>query len=270
MTTINETNVNEIVTSASALFDERVQFEEAMMARTNKGLYEILAKVYALYIKAVKNDCLNESLAEMKIVLSERGIKTQKNTNPITVFIRYVFNSDRKRSYTYTQVLLAAMRDHIAPNYLDTYIKSNNGLEATKSSMPVNKEQQKKRHDLKNAESVVCARLDKMEPKQTLKLNGESVDLSDGVKYAFVIARVDSAGDLELLQALPTSTAGMQNAAIKALAKKLVNSDANTDVNELDEQRERTLKVTVTPEQLDRKDVTISAIDDALNSATTV
>lgn len=35
MTTINNTNVNVIVTTARALFDERVQFEEAMMARTN-------------------------------------------------------------------------------------------------------------------------------------------------------------------------------------------------------------------------------------------
>lgn len=268
MTTINETNVNEIVTTARALFVERVQFEEEMLARTNKGLYEILAKVYALYIKAEKDACLKESVAEMKKVLYERGIKTQKNTKATTVFVRYVFNSDRKRAYNYTQVLDAALKDEIAPNNFAKYVADNNGIEEMKRNKALSEEQQKKRDAFEVAESIVAERLKSMKPMHILNLNGASVDLSDDVSYAFVIARKNKAGDLELLQAVPTSTIAMQNAAIKSLAKQLVSSDSNVDANDLHKEDVKTVKVTVSNEQLQNIKTSSSSFDDAVNSAT--
>ena len=268
MSATNKTNINIIVTTATKLFDERVQFEEAMIARTNKGLYEMLAKVYALYIKAEKDGCLKESVAEMKNELSKRGIKTQKNTNPITVFIRYVFNSDRKRSYTYTQVLLVAMRDHIAPNFFVDYIESNNGLEETKLSKSVSDEQQKTRDALEQAESIVTERLKSMSPIHTLELNGATVDLSDDVDYVFVIARKNAAGDIELLQAVPNATIGMLNTAIKLLAKQAVDSNSYVDTNDLQEEKARTLKVSIKNDELQNINKPPSAFDDAVNSAT--
>lgn len=159
MSTTNKTNVNNIVRTATKLFDERSLFEQEMIARTNEGLYKILADVYALYVKAEKGDCLKESVTEMKKVLSERGIKTQINTKATTVFVRYVFNSDRKRAYNYTRVLDAALKDEIAPDNFAKYIADNNGIEEMKRNKGLSDKQQKKREAFEAAESIVTERL---------------------------------------------------------------------------------------------------------------
>lgn len=266
MTTKNETKVTNIVNTATVLFDERAQFEQDIIIQTNKGLYEILAKVYALYVQAQNDGCVDDSVTEIRKVLTERGVKTQKNSKSTAVFVRYVFNGDRKRTYTYSKTLDAALKENIEPNDFAEFLAGNKGIEETKKSKALSEEQQQKRNDFESAKSVVTERLENMVPIHTLDLNGLSVDLSDGVDYAFVIARVNAAGNLELLQAVPASTAGMQKTAINALAKQLAESNSNVDTNDLQGKKVRTMKVEVPKEQLERFTKPTSAFDKAVQS----
>lgn len=262
----NDTKVNEIVTSATVLFDERVQFEQAIIAQTNKGLYEILAKVYALYVQAINDGCLDESVTEIKDVLAERGVKTQKNTKSTAVFVRYVFNSDRKRTYTYSKTLEAALKADVVPGEFSEFLTDNKGIEETKKTKGLSEKQQQKRDDFENAKSVIAERLETMKPMHVLELNGASVDLSDDVDYAFVIARKNAAGDLELLQAIPTSTAVMQKTAINSLAKQLVESNSNADANGLQEEASKEIKVTFDKDEIDNVSISTSVFDNAVKS----
>ena len=126
-TEVNTIAATDVIKQADKLFSEREHFETKILARTNEALYKLLADVYALYENATLSEkCMKESIASMRSELKKRGIVTQANTPRITVFVRYVFNSDRKRSYNYTQTLLAAIAEEIEPKNLPEFINSNN------------------------------------------------------------------------------------------------------------------------------------------------
>ncbi len=219
--TNNQNQVNTVITTADELFTKRENFE----ARSNKELYGILSEVYALYKSAETNDCLDDSVKQMKVALTERGIKTQSNTPKMTVFVRYIFNTDRKRSYKYTQTLLAALQAEIAPNALTDFITNNNGVEEIKRKHSLTDKQQQKINVLNNAIPLAKAQLETMQSVQTVKFD-DSVTLSDDTDFAFVIARVGANGELELLRTVPKTTVGMQNAAIKLIAQQNVEQQS--------------------------------------------
>jgi len=91
---------------ANELCADRETFETTTLARSNAELYAILSNVYALFIQAVDSNCLKETIKELTSVLKERGFRIQSNTPALTVFVRYVFNSDRKRAYNYASTLM--------------------------------------------------------------------------------------------------------------------------------------------------------------------
>lgn len=108
-------NVKAVIEEANKLSVQREKFETEELARSNKALYAILSKVYALFNKAVKDGCIKETAKEMRSMLKERGVKVQSNTPALTCFVRFVFNSDRKRAYNYASTLMAAVDADIKP-----------------------------------------------------------------------------------------------------------------------------------------------------------
>jgi len=211
-----------VIEQADALYKEREHFETVTLARTNIELYELLTKVYSLYKSAEENNCVKESIEQMKPILAKRGIRIQNNTNKLTVFVRYIFNSDRKRSYNYTQTLLAAVQKEIDPKDLSDFISNNNGVEEIKRQRVMSDERKNNINALEKATVNIKEQLAAMEPIQSVKFENSSVDLSDGTEYAFIIARKNENGELELLRSVPTTTVGLEKAAIKAMAAEAV------------------------------------------------
>ena len=125
-----------VIDRADALFKERERFEGAELARSNKALYKLLMQVYELF-EAARADvkCLKAAVKTMSEKLKERGVKIQSNTPALTVFVRYVFNSDRKRAYAYTQTLMAAIQQEVQPTKLANFIESQNGVEECRKQL---------------------------------------------------------------------------------------------------------------------------------------
>lgn len=221
-----------IVGRANELSIQRETFETTTLARTNKELYGILSKVYQLFNDAFAENCLKESLKLMKAELAKRNVKVQSNSPALTVFVRYVFNSDRKRSYNYTRTLIAAAQAKIAPNNLAEYIESNNGVEEIKRTVSKKEETVQKEQKLKAAIIEVEEQLAAMPPITSVHLPNASVNLIDGETYAFVVARVAANGDFELLRAVPTTTKAMRSNAIKEIAKQLVDKQAEFETTQ--------------------------------------
>ena len=221
-----------IVGRANELSVQRETFETTTLARTNKELYGILSNVYQLFNDAVAKDCIKESLKLMKVELAKRNVKVQSNSPALTVFVRYVFNSDRKRSYNYTRTLMAAAQAKIAPNNLAEYIESNNGVEEIKNTFGKKEETILKEQKLITAIIDVEEQLAAMPPITSVHMPNASVNLIDGAKYAFVVARVAANGEFELLRAVPTTTKGMHNTAIKEMAKQLVDKQAEFETTQ--------------------------------------
>lgn len=208
-----------VVRKADELCVAREKFETETLARSNKELYSILSRVYSLFQDAVRENCLKDVVLEMKDKLAARNVRVQKNTNAITVFVRYVFNSDRKRAYNYTSTLMAALQAEIEPDALAAFIESKNGVEECKKVFRKKEETVQKEVALADAEIRVCKALRSMKAQKVVKLAGANAELADGTDFVFVIARKNENGDLELLQTVSKTTLSMQNAAVRELAK---------------------------------------------------
>jgi hypothetical protein len=212
-----------VLEKATALSIERETFEQEELARSNKALYAILSKVYSLFNDAVKDGCFKEAAKAMREQLKQRGIKVQSNTPAITCFVRFVFGSDRKRAYNYASTLIAAAADNIKPEKLAEFIERGNGVEEIKKAHKMKPETKQRIDAVKTASVDVIDALRTMKAVETVSLPKASVDLSDGVDFAFIVARSLGNGKFELLRAVPKSTKAMQTAAVKELAKESID-----------------------------------------------
>jgi hypothetical protein len=91
-----------IVQQLDALCAARQNWEATDYKKANEGLYGILANCQDVfegrYLKA--NEAARAELRqELTNKLTAANVKVQKNTNTLTMFVRYVFNSDRKRAH---------------------------------------------------------------------------------------------------------------------------------------------------------------------------
>jgi len=224
MKTINKQSAKEgwttsVLRQADKLSVAREKYENETLARSNKELYGILSEVYKLFNDAVCKECLREVVNEMREKLTKRGVRVQKNTNAITVFVRYVFNSDRKRAYNYASTLMAALQAKIEADKLADFIEGKNGVEECKKEFRKKEETLQKEAALKYAVETVCADLRSMKAQKVVKLAGIEAELAEDTDFVFVVARKSAKGELELLQAVSRTTVALQNIAVKELAK---------------------------------------------------
>lgn len=212
-----------VIKKANELVAAREKFETTTLARSNKELYGILGQVHDLFRSAcVSTECLKDTVKSMRAELAKRNVKVQSNTPALTVFVRYVFNSDRKRAYNYTRTLMAAIEDKKANETLAEFIESRGGVEECKKNFPKKPETLAKEVALKDAITDSFMALECLMPKETVSLPNSSVNLDDGCSYAFILARQNANNELELLRTVPTTTKAMENAALKEVAKELL------------------------------------------------
>jgi hypothetical protein len=210
---------NSVIEAATKLILQREAFEAEEFARSNKALYAILSNVYALFNKAVADNCIGEVAKAMRAELKLRGIRVQSNTPALTCFVRFVFNSDRKRAYNYATTLMAAVKAEIAPADLTDFIERSNGVEECKKQFKIKDEVKQRNEAIRVASVNVVDTLQTMQATATVTLPNTAVTLADGAQFAFIVARSIGNGEFELLHAVPTTTKVMQSSAIKELAK---------------------------------------------------
>jgi hypothetical protein len=215
-------SVLKVIEKANALSNERETFEKEELARSNKALYSILAKIYSLFNDAVNDKCIKEAAKAMREQLKQRGVKVQSNTPALTCFVRFVFNSDRKRAYNYASTLMAAIDAEVKPENLASFIEVGNGVEEIKKTHKMKDETKQQIDAVNTASNDVFDILRTMKAVETVVMPNASVDFSDGVEFAFIVARSIGNGEFELLRAVPKSTKVMQTAAVKELAKNLI------------------------------------------------
>ena len=208
-----------IIEAATKLSMQREAFEAEEFARSNKALYAMLSNVSAQFNKAVADNCIKEVAKAMRAELKQRGIRVQSNTPALTCFVRFVFNSDRKRAYNYATTLMAAVNAGIAPTALSDFIELGNGVEECKKQYKMKDEVRQRNEAVRAASVDIVDALQSMQPAATVSLPNTAVTLADGAQFAFIVARCIGNGKFELLRAVPTSTKVMQSCAVKELAK---------------------------------------------------
>ena len=215
-----------VVDQANMLSIQRESFEKEEYARSNKALYAILSSIYTLFKNAVEDQCIVEAVKAMRVQLKARGVKVQSNSPALTVFVRFVFNSDRKRAYNYASTLMAAVQAEIEPSKLADFIEGKNGVEECKKQYKMKEETQQRVQAVATASIEVVSALKSMPCISSITLPNSNVEFSDGAEFAFIVARSIGKGKFELLRVVPKSTKTMQSVAVKELAKQLIDQAA--------------------------------------------
>jgi len=118
-----------------ALAKRREEWEATAFTKANEGLYAILAECQEVYVEKFLNAGETDQKAlraDLKDRLEAAGVKVQTNTTTLTMVVRFVFGSDRKRAHGYAYVIKAAVSHFVTPSDLPTWIKTNGGIEEIK------------------------------------------------------------------------------------------------------------------------------------------
>jgi hypothetical protein len=120
--------VNEALAECDLLAKKCQQYEQDFIVLGNQALYDLLAGIYAVALKLDKSDFKYEILSKMKDQLKSKDIRVQTNTPDLTVLVKYVVGSDRKRATNYSRILKIALEEHLDPSELANYISRRGGI----------------------------------------------------------------------------------------------------------------------------------------------
>ena len=125
-----------IVSVADGLVKKQQDWQQNEYARSNARLYAILAEVLKMY-EQVKDDkqLRIETVKQMKNALTTTGVRIQMNTLAITLFVRYVFRTDRQRALNYSRTIQAALSEGIKAEDFAQFVEDNGGVEQCKRKL---------------------------------------------------------------------------------------------------------------------------------------
>ncbi len=151
---INEAFASTITMSLDALSIARDSWEKNEYKSATDGLYVLLSKTYSVYeqlfIDATDDDrkTLRNSLATK---LKADGVKVQLNTTTLSLLIRYVFKSDRKRVMRYRYAIEAAKSHAVNSAGLTAWLHAQGGIDAVAKLIAVSDETAAKRQKIADA-----------------------------------------------------------------------------------------------------------------------
>lgn len=220
------TFVNNTVQQLDALRIQRANWEATDYKKANDGLYALLADTQGIYenkfLKASEQE-RKDLRKELEAKLNADGIKVQKNTTTLTMLVRFVFGSDRKRAHGYAYVLKAAISNDVTANNLPAYIINEGGIEELKRKMVKSEEAQQRQAALAQATNDVKAEIEfaNIKPLAKVKLAGLTG------KYAILLAKPGVDGDAAIVGTLSDVEDALYNALLKKMAK--VKAAVNTE-----------------------------------------
>ncbi len=209
-----------IVATADRLVEQREQWQQNEYARSNARLYEILSCVLAMW-QQVKDDkeLRIETVKQMKTALTAVGVRVQMNTLALTLFVRYVFRTDRNRAMNYSRTLQAALAAGVDSKDLADFIERSGGVEECKRQLSKSEAVLAKEQAIESAMTLVEEQLESSysAPLATFKVSPDYVEgLQAG--YVFLMARASSKGEIRALAVVPAQSEGMTKWAKQQMA----------------------------------------------------
>jgi hypothetical protein len=175
----NELFAATITMNLDALSIARDSWEKNEYKSATDSLYGLLGKTYSVYellfINATDDDrkTLRNSLVAK---LKNDGVKVQLNTTTLSLLIRYVFKSDRKRVMRYRYAIEAAKSHSVNAEGLTAWLHAKGGIDAVAKEKNPSKEALAKAQKLKDATSDIKNLMEhrKLNPLANVKIDGVS------------------------------------------------------------------------------------------------
>jgi hypothetical protein len=216
-----------IVSDLDSLVTKRKQWEITDYKKANEGLYSLLASCLDVFAaKFVDADLDNRKTlrSELSNKLRADGIRVQSNTTTLTMFVRFVFGSDRKRAHGYTYVLKAAISHGVTAANLPSWILEQGGVEEIKRKTIVSEKALAKRAELSIAKAEVTAGIEQasLAPLAQIPLSAVTGD------YAMLLARPNPNGMVSIVGVLCDVEEAFFNAMLIKMAKQKASSNAES------------------------------------------
>ena len=216
-----------IVKQLSDLVVKREKWESTDYKKANEGLYALLSSCLEMFNSkfVTAGDSDRKTLRhELATLLKTDGIKVQTNTPTLTMFVRYVFGSDRKRAHGYSYVLKAAISYEISAEALAKFIVEQGGIEEIKRKMVASEEAIANKAKREKALEAVNANAEQAE---LAPLANVGIDLSQNTTpFAIVIAKPNANGEGDVIAVLKNAEAKLITALYKHIAKQNIADEA--------------------------------------------
>lgn len=218
------TAITQFIHQLDGIHSQQKQWE-SLYKRSNQGLYQILADCLDFYNTIKTSVVEKETMQTLRNSLKSASIKIQLNTPTLTIIVRYVFKSDRRRSHAYARVLNVALKKDIKPDDLVQWIENNDGIEEITKTIAASEATKKKKQEL---ESKVQYVKDYLNPYITEPLavfpDTPLVHDSDTGEFILLLGKKDIAGKgTKVLTPIPDSSGSMTDTAFKKIATALIN-----------------------------------------------
>ena len=211
-----------ILQQLDALSVRRQKWETTDYAKANVGLYALLAECLDVFgNRFIKGS--EEERKELRASLMERlvadGIRVVKTSTTLTMFARFVFNSDRKRAQGYSYVLSAAVSHEVTAAGFAGWVVAQGGLEEIKRKMVKSEQAKARQLAVETATTSV---------KGDLELNTLQPLAHVGIKnvsgtYAVLLAKPNVNGGVDIIGSLSDANDALVNALILRMAKKVAD-----------------------------------------------
>jgi hypothetical protein len=214
-----------IVQSLDGLSMARENWEQTTFKKANDGLYDLLSQCLDVFeTKFIKGSKDGQKTLRSELIsrLNEMKVKTQKNSPTLSLFVRYVFCSDRKRAHGYSYVLNAAISHGVNSHQLPQWIVNQGGIEEIKRKMVQSDEaktRQEKRKQAKDTAEQLIAEAH-VNPLATVVVDGFAPQQRN-----IMLAVGDVNGNFNVTYVLTEVSDSLYNALLKQAAKKIVEAD---------------------------------------------
>lgn len=203
---------------------ERKEFERTDMARTNKKLYELLSNVYKSYEEAASSSAvLKLTVQGLTTILKKHGQRVQQNSTALSLFVRYVFDSERQRIFNYTRAIQAAKASDVKPEQFIEFVTEAGGIEECKAQAKPNEKISEMQQKIAEVMPLVDELLSKDggQVLASFKVDAKLVDDIKGSGMAFMVGTCDAKGNIKVRSVIPGYSAGFENWAKKKMAQYL-------------------------------------------------
>lgn len=263
MTKFNKTAQQNAVKASAYLqqIDEickaRIDFEQNELARSNKRLYEILARVQRLYEEAASSKgALKDTVLVLTQRLEEMGARIQSNTNALALFVRYVFNTERQATHIYARAIQYAISEGIEADGLAEFIAKAGGIDGCKKQAKPSEKAAEKKQTIEKTMPLVNELLD----GHTAPSLGEVtvpprlVEKTYQNGFTILIGKADKAGKVNVLSVVPAQSKAVIDWAKNELAlymsKQQQDDSQLAKVNSKDEAIDAAVNAAISKMQL--------------------
>lgn len=124
-----------LITQADDLALEHERFHDHYVIGGRAALYTMLQKIYELVLKMETSQDRHFFVQQMRKTLkSKYGIRTQENSTPAAVVVRYITRADRKTAHVYARAIEVAIESQVPTLGFSEFLEEQGGVEKIRAN----------------------------------------------------------------------------------------------------------------------------------------